>query len=72
MRDLGPSKGKRPGIANADLLEELESSRRRVRELERNLAERELREAADQKEVARLVPLLASLTPGSSVNPQKT
>ncbi len=54
MRDLGPSKGERPGIADADLLEELESSRQRVRELERNLAERELQEAADQKEVARL------------------
>ena len=54
MRDHGPSKGERPGIADADLLEELESSRRRVRELERNLAERELQEAADQKEVARL------------------
>ncbi len=54
MRDLGSSKGARPGIADADLLEELESSRRRVRELERNLAERELQEAAGRKEVARL------------------
>ncbi len=54
MRDLGSSKGERPGIADADLLEELGSSRRRVRELERNLAERELQEAADQKEVVRL------------------
>ena len=35
-------------------MEELESYRRRVRELERILAERDLQEAADREEISRL------------------
>ncbi len=54
MSDLDSSNIKRSGTAGAELLEELESYRRRVRKLERNLAERDLQEAADQKIVVRL------------------
>ena len=54
MHDLGSSKGKRSATAEADLLEELESYGRRVGELERILAERDLEQAADRKEVSRL------------------
>ncbi len=54
MSDLDSSNIKRSGTAEADLLEELESYRRRVRELERILAERDLQKAADRKEVSRL------------------
>ncbi len=54
MSDLDSSNMKRSGTAEADLLEELESYRRRVRELERILAERDLQKAADRKEVSRL------------------
>ncbi len=54
MLDLGSSRDNRSGTAEADLLEELNSYRRRVRELERTLAERDLQEAAERKEVSRL------------------
>ena len=54
MSNLDSSNIKRSETAEADLLEELESYRRRVRELERILAERDLQRAADRKEVSRL------------------
>ena len=54
MSDVDSSNFNRSETAEADLLEELESYRRRVRELERILAERDLQEVADRREMSRL------------------